>query len=128
MRTIVIPKVPDGYIKNLCGTLSVSGTYASNFSGRTKYWGCDDAGHVVIVMQGANTTSYENIRYSLVSSVGSIVLLSNYTGNFSASNPVGGMYGCVLTNVDAPINVDVAMNTQDATYDFHLAEITVTYA
>lgn len=114
-------------MKNLCGTLSFTGTYATSLSARTNTWGCNDSSQVLIILQGANETGYENIRFNLASTVGSISLLSNYTSNFDTADPVGGMFGCILRDVDAPINVSIAVTTRNATYDFYQADLTVTY-
>lgn len=114
-------------MKNLCGTLSFTGTYATSLSARTNTWGCNGSSQVLIILQGANDTGYENIRFNLASTVGSISLLSNYTGNFDTADPVGGMFGCILQNVDAPIDVRINVSTRNATYDFYQADLTVTY-
>lgn len=115
-------------ITNLLGTLSFTGTYATDLSTRTYSWAFNPtAGHVLLVLQGANTVSYENVRFSLASAPAGITLLSNYTSNFDTSDPVGGMFGCIIQGVTAPINVSIAVNTRDTTYDFVLAALTVTY-
>lgn len=115
-------------ITNLLGTMSFTGTYATDLSARTNSWAFNpDTGHVLLVLQGANSTSYENIRYNLVSAPAGISLLSNYTGNFDTSDPVGGMFGCIIQGVTAPVNISIAVNTRNTTYDYYQADLTITY-
>ena len=114
----------------LVNSLTFSGIYASDLSTRTNAYGYNKDDQVLLVLQGADSTSYENIRFDLVSvPAGSgITLLDNFTGNFDTSDPIGGMFGCIIDGVTAPINIDIAVNTKNTTYDYCLAEITITWA
>ena len=82
---------------------------------------------MLLVLQGANATAYENIRFGLVSAPAGVTLLSNYMGSFDTSDPVGGMFGCIIQGVTAPINVSIAVGARNSTYDYYQADLTITY-
>ena len=80
-----------------------------------------------VVIQGGNSTGYENVIFNLNSAPEGIALAQTplYT---HASNAVGVHYGCVLTGVTQPIDIVVNFDNVDATYDYVRANLTVTYA
>ena len=116
-------------VESLLGTLSFTGTYATELSTRTNSWAFNpDTGHVLLVLQGANTTSYENIVFTIASAPSGITLLGGYSSALDTSDPAGNMYGCIIQGVTAPINISIAVNTRNSANDYYQADLTITYA
>lgn len=118
-------------IINLVNSVTFTGSYATELSSRTWSYGFNPVtNHVLLVLQGSSSTSYENVYFTLASvpSSSNITLLGTYTSSFDTSNPVGMMFGCILQGVTSPINISINVTTRNSTYDYYQAALTITYA
>lgn len=115
---------------NLCGTLSFSGTYATAtyYTAAGCSIGCNSAGEVFVIVRGGTSTSYENIIFALASAPSGVTLKQSTATYTHASNNTQNHFGCVLAGVAQKVNVAIALDVINATYDSVRAYMTVTNA
>ena len=112
---------------NLCGTLTVGGTYVNNINQSGSKMGNNENGDVFLIMQGGTNANFENIAFFLQSAPSGIALATTSTATH-AGNTVGCHFGCVLTGVTQKINIYADAYQTNATYDYIAVRLVVSYA
>lgn len=118
-----------GGVKNPVKSISYTGAYANAtyFTEAGCRTGFNENGDVFIAIQGGTHTSYENIMFSPLSLPTGITMLTLQTYT-NAANPTGTYYACILTGVTQPININIDFASINSTYDWAIANVTVTLA
>lgn len=120
-------------MKNLCGTLTITGSYASDtyVQASGSRMGCNEAGDVFITLKGGSSSSYGNIWFAAGTLPSGVTFAGQATSAqsyLSASNAVGQYFTAILTGVTGKLNVSINMSSAETTYDSATATITATYA
>lgn len=113
------------------GTLTFSGTYASStyYTSGSSFLSVDkDTGRAFVTIRSGTSTSYENIVFSAASLPSGVSLLAPPAANHGTSGTAQSYFTCCLSGITGKINVAVALNTRNRTYDYVQAALTVTYA
>ena len=85
---------------------------------------CPD-GSVLISMKGGTLTTYENLNFTLASAPDGVSIQTSST-SWDTSDPAGNLYVCRLTGIAAPVDISIAMDARNGTYDYVTCAITVT--
>ncbi|NLZ83019.1 MAG: hypothetical protein GX915_05090 [Clostridiales bacterium] len=119
-----------GYIQSLVNQVTFSGTYGAELQARINAYGYNDKNQVLLLQQGANSTSYENIHFTISSQPSdSDIYLELYSRGPGTSIGAGYiLYGALLMNVYKPINIECICNERNSTYDDYTVALAITYA
>ena len=120
----------EGYNKNLVsGEITVSGAYATpsyNYPTdgiRTAFTGSN--GSIYIICQGHDTTTCENIHFTLAT-VPTGVSIANQTIYDNSYTDKGGLYICKITGITKPVTISINVNGRNSSYDYYTYDITLT--
>lgn len=109
-------------------SITPTGSYATSTYYNTDYGvkiGYMANGDVLLSMRAGTTTAYEMLLFTLASAPSGVTLTAHATPSTSAG-PAAGIYACVLSGITGKVNISVAMNTINSSYDYTTCAITVT--
>lgn len=120
-----------GGVIDLVGSLTHSGEYNSPSYLRaenSRMAGNSLTGEVILVLQGGQTSMYENIIFVIETAPAGVALFETPQANWSDRNPARRLFCCVITGVYQKINVNCNMNARDSVNDTVTASLQITYA
>jgi hypothetical protein len=132
-KTVTVPSgvAAPGMVQN--EPVVPTGTYATatyyNVSYGVKLGYMAD-GDILLSMRSGSSTSYEYLYFNLASAPPTLTLTAanSFVATSYTSAAPGDIYACVLSGVTKPVNIEIAMTVQNATYDWVRCDITVTEA
>lgn len=115
------------------GGITPTGSYATAAYYNTAYGvkiGYMANGDVILSMQGGTTTAYEYLYFTLASAPGGVSLTAanSFVSTSYVTSAPAVIYACVLSGITGKVNIALAMNTYNATYDYTQVAVTVTAA
>lgn len=120
-----------GGVIDLVGSLTHSGEYSGPSyltAKNSRMAGNSLTGEVILVLQGGQTSLYENIIFVIETAPAGVALFETPQANWSYINPTQRLFCCVITGVYQKINVNCNMNARDSVNDTVTASLQITYA
>lgn len=122
IKTGITPLISNGGNVVPTGSYASSTYYNTDFGVLVSY---STDGKVIVTMKGGTSTAYENINFALGTAPGGVEIVTNST-SYDTADPAGNIYSCVLTGIESPVEMSIAMDGVNSTYDYVTCTITLT--
>lgn len=123
---------PSEYVKRLItndtaitptGSYATSTYYNTTFGVKVSY---APNGDIVVTMKGGTSTTYENLIYTLTTSISGVTLSNGVESAWSDAVAAGHIYSCIISGLTVPATIQIAMGSRNSTYDTVTCAITLT--
>lgn len=115
----------NGAVRSLVNSISISGTYSD-----ATYQTLADSfynlnGDLALIMKGGTITTYENLYFVLASAPAGVTLVGQSVYNYSSAS-AGQYYVAIIRGITNKVNIAIAMNSRNSSYDYVQCDLTIT--